>query len=61
MEVLKNRFKEVEGNKWITGDRDREVEKEIEKLSPPWVGYKVEVREMSIEERREEMNKEITL
>lgn len=60
MKVLKNGFKEVEWNKWSTGDRDKEIEKEIEKLGPPWVRYNEKSKGISEQEREEEMNKKIS-
>lgn len=61
MKVLKNSFKEIEWNKWGTGDRNKDIEREIEKLSPPWVCYKENLEVPREDENNEKMNREISI
>lgn len=64
MRVLKNRFDTISWNKWQGKNRENEINKTIEKLSPPWAPEKNIETENEIEKIDQEiqhMNKEIML
>lgn len=57
--MLKNSFNTVTWNSWQTKSRRATVESEIDKLSPPWVGNKVKLK--NVMDNESDMNKELTM
>lgn len=63
MKVLKKGFNTIDWNKWNNKDRKEEIEKEIDKIAPPWVKYEEETT-LDLKEKEnsiiynEETNKE---